>query len=79
MFNSLGNLAADPGAALLVVDFATGATLPLSGRARVDWSVLGLAGDDAGTGRRVWFDLDTVVSGPSLPLRGAEVGAVSPA
>jgi predicted pyridoxine 5'-phosphate oxidase superfamily flavin-nucleotide-binding protein len=32
MFNSLGNLASDPSAALLFVDFSTGATLHLSGR-----------------------------------------------
>ncbi len=33
MFNSLGNLAVDPAAALLFIDFATGRTLHLSGRA----------------------------------------------
>ncbi|MEU8238437.1 pyridoxamine 5'-phosphate oxidase family protein [Actinoplanes missouriensis] len=37
MFNSFGNLAVDPRAALLFLDFATGATLHLAGTARVEW------------------------------------------
>ena len=37
MFNSLGNLAVDPTAALLFVDFPTGRTLQLSGAAAVQW------------------------------------------
>ena len=37
MFNSLGNLAVDPTAALLFVDFATGRTVQLSGAAAVEW------------------------------------------
>jgi predicted pyridoxine 5'-phosphate oxidase superfamily flavin-nucleotide-binding protein len=41
MFNSLGNLAVDPAAALLFVDFLSGRTLQLSGAADVQW-------DDAG-------------------------------
>lgn len=38
MFNSLGNLAVDPTASILFFDFATGASLHLSGTAIVDWS-----------------------------------------
>lgn len=37
MFNTLGNLAADPRAGLLLVDFERGGTLQLSGRARIEW------------------------------------------
>jgi predicted pyridoxine 5'-phosphate oxidase superfamily flavin-nucleotide-binding protein len=37
MFNSLGNLAVDPTAALLFIDFPTGTTLQLSGTAAVQW------------------------------------------
>ena len=37
MFNTLGNLAADPRAGLLLVDFEHGDTLQLSGRARIEW------------------------------------------
>jgi predicted pyridoxine 5'-phosphate oxidase superfamily flavin-nucleotide-binding protein len=38
MFNTLGNLAAHPEAGLLLVDFATGDTLQLTGRATIDWN-----------------------------------------
>jgi predicted pyridoxine 5'-phosphate oxidase superfamily flavin-nucleotide-binding protein len=37
MFNTLGNLAADPRAGLLLVDFEHGDTLQVSGRARIEW------------------------------------------
>ena len=37
MFNSFGNLEIDPTAALLFIDFDSGRTLQLSGRAVVDW------------------------------------------
>ncbi|WP_235892484.1 pyridoxamine 5'-phosphate oxidase family protein [Mycolicibacterium hodleri] len=57
MFNSLGNLAVDPAAALLFVDFRTGRTLQLAGEAAVQWA------DDE---RSVEFQVtDTVVS--SIP------------
>jgi uncharacterized protein len=60
MFNSLGNLAVDPSAALLFVDFATGETRQLSGRAVVEWTTPRSAGDDGGTGRRVRFSPELV-------------------
>ena len=62
MFNSLGNIAVDPAAALVFVDFATGATVHLSGVAEVDWQ------DE---GRGVRLTVEAVVAGPSLPLREA--------
>jgi hypothetical protein len=55
MFNSLGNLAVDPAAALLFVDFAAGRTLQLSGTAEVEWDVSAPLGEDEQTGRRVVF------------------------
>ncbi|MEU3986304.1 pyridoxamine 5'-phosphate oxidase family protein [Streptomyces sp. NPDC026672] len=69
MFNTLGNLAVDPTAALLFSDFTTGRTLHLSGRATVEWTSPGAPGDD-GTGRRVHFVPEHVVAGRLLPLRG---------
>jgi predicted pyridoxine 5'-phosphate oxidase superfamily flavin-nucleotide-binding protein len=62
MFNSFGNLAVDDEAAVLFVDFATGATLHVSGSARVQWTPLSAAGDDGGVGRRVAFSIDEVVA-----------------
>ncbi|HTI21034.1 MAG TPA: pyridoxamine 5'-phosphate oxidase family protein [Kutzneria sp.] len=46
MFNSLGNITANDEAALLFLDFDTGARLHLSGRAEIEWN---------GTDRRVRF------------------------
>lgn len=61
MFNSFGNLAVDDEAALLFVDFDTGAALHLSGTAQVQWTAPGADGDDGGVGRRVVFSVDSVV------------------
>jgi hypothetical protein len=61
MFNSLGNLALDPMAALLFVDFATGTVLQLTGTAEIAW---------AGTERSVVFHLAQAVlsaGGPGSP------------
>jgi len=38
MFNTLGNLTDNPHAGLLFIDFDSGATLQLTGRASIDWS-----------------------------------------
>jgi predicted pyridoxine 5'-phosphate oxidase superfamily flavin-nucleotide-binding protein len=68
MFQTLGNLAVDPRAGLLFVDFESGRTLQLSGQARVIWD-----GPDvqqvAGAERLVEFELKAVVdsAGPRLP------------
>ena len=61
MFNSFGNLAVDGAAALLFLDFVTGATLHVSGTAQVRWTEAGAAGDD-GVGRRVAFSVTGVVA-----------------
>lgn len=61
MFNSFGNLAVDPTAALLFVDFRTGDTLQLSGTATVDWAAPAEDDHDQ-TGRRVLFTPRQVVA-----------------
>lgn len=62
MFNSLGNLAENPEAALLFVDFTTGTALHLTGRAEVAWTEHSIPGDDGGTGRRVRFTPNRIVA-----------------
>ncbi|MGO9353479.1 MAG: pyridoxamine 5'-phosphate oxidase family protein [Mycobacterium sp.] len=62
MFNSFGNLAVDDEAALLFIDFLTGATLHISGSAQVQWTQPGAATDDGGVGRHVAFSIDSVVA-----------------
>ncbi len=69
MFNSFGNLAADPTAALLFMDFRTGTTLQLSGTAAVHWGDQGPADGDAQTGRRVHFVPQRVI-GTAVPALG---------
>lgn len=61
MFNSFGNLAVDPSAALLFIDFDTGATLYVSGKATVEWVTP--SDIDGGTGRRVSLAVEAVVWG----------------
>ncbi|WP_406632131.1 pyridoxamine 5'-phosphate oxidase family protein [Amycolatopsis sp. WGS_07] len=63
LFNSLGNLAVDPEAALLFPDFASGRILQVSGTAAIEWGEAGRAGDDGYTGRIVRFAVERVVSG----------------
>jgi len=69
LFNSLGNLAVDPEAALLFFNFRDGQALQLSGTARVGWDRAGEPGDDGGTGRRVVFAIKHLVSGWRLGTR----------
>jgi hypothetical protein len=69
MFNSFGNLAVNPEAALLFIDFGTGVNLHLSGTASIEWGEVGAPGDDGSTGRRGRFDLQRLVSGRLLPAR----------
>ena len=58
MFNSFGNLEIDPTAALLFIDFDSGRTLQLSGKAVVEWGKSVARGD---TGRWVRFTTERVV------------------
>jgi hypothetical protein len=66
MFNSMGNLAVDPTAALLFIDFRTDCTLQLSGTAHVAWDAPVADGD---TGRRVRFLTERVVARRLVGLR----------
>jgi predicted pyridoxine 5'-phosphate oxidase superfamily flavin-nucleotide-binding protein len=69
VFNSFGNLAVNPEAALLLFDFDTGGILQLSGIAKVEWDAAGRPGDDGHTGRRAVFTLEQLVAGRLLPSR----------
>lgn len=66
MFNSFGNLAVEPAAALLFVDFPTGHTVHLSGTAAVEWDAETASSADGHTGRRARFTIERVVSGQLL-------------
>jgi predicted pyridoxine 5'-phosphate oxidase superfamily flavin-nucleotide-binding protein len=68
MFNSFGNLAVDDEAGLLFIDFATGATVQLSGTAQVRFTDPGAPGDAGGVGRRAAFSVTAVVAN-GTPLR----------
>jgi predicted pyridoxine 5'-phosphate oxidase superfamily flavin-nucleotide-binding protein len=59
MFNTLGNLTADPRAGLLLVDFERGGTLQVSGRARIEWDPAATEGMP-GAERVVEFEIDQV-------------------
>ena len=67
MFNSLGNLAVHPVAALLFTDFTTGRILQLSGTAEVEWDVSTPLGEDEQTGRRVVFAPQRIVARCASP------------
>jgi predicted pyridoxine 5'-phosphate oxidase superfamily flavin-nucleotide-binding protein len=60
MFQTLGNIAADPRVGLLFVDFDTGATLQLTGRARILWEPEALA-PFAGAERALAIEVDEIV------------------
>ena len=76
LFNSFGNLAVNPEAALLFPDFGTGRTLHLSGTAEVEWDAAARPGDDGRTGRRVVFTPQRLVAGRLLSSR--QVGGSRP-
>jgi predicted pyridoxine 5'-phosphate oxidase superfamily flavin-nucleotide-binding protein len=59
LFNSLGNLAVDPEAALLFLDFGTGCTLHLSGTAEVEWDA---AQSEQSSSRSVVFSPQRLVA-----------------
>src|SRR5262245_867890 len=60
MFQTLGNITANPQAGLLFLDFERGSTLQLTGQACVDWDE-GSAAEASGTGRRVRFEVERVI------------------
>jgi uncharacterized protein len=67
MFNSFGNISADPTAALLFLDFPAGITLQLSGSAAVRFGPPA-PGHDPHTGRRVEFVVErAITTAPRTP------------
>jgi predicted pyridoxine 5'-phosphate oxidase superfamily flavin-nucleotide-binding protein len=68
MFNTLGNLTVDAHAGLLFIDFESGRTLQLTGRASIDWSPERVR-NFAGAERVVDFELDQIIDTPAgFPL-----------
>ncbi len=68
MFMSLGNLAVNPHAGLLFVDFDAGTTLQLTGRARVDWDA-GRAATFPGAQRLIELEVgETIETRHASPL-----------
>ncbi|MEW6269809.1 MAG: pyridoxamine 5'-phosphate oxidase family protein [Thermodesulfobacteriota bacterium] len=69
MFQTLGNLTANPACGLLLVDFARGATLQVAGRAQVQWGAPP-ARDGAGAERSVVLAVEEVVETAGSFLSG---------
>jgi uncharacterized protein len=70
MFQTLGNLAGNPHAGLLFVDFENGSTLQLTGRAEIIWDAERIAAY-VGAERLVEFTVDQVIEvAGATPLRG---------
>jgi uncharacterized protein len=63
MFNTLGNLAANPQAGLLIPDFQSGAALQLSGRAQILWDDPRMK-EFTGAQRLLAFDIERVIELP---------------
>jgi predicted pyridoxine 5'-phosphate oxidase superfamily flavin-nucleotide-binding protein len=63
MFNTLGNLASDPRAGVLLVDFDSGGTLQVTGRARIEWDPVAVAAFE-GAERLVEIGVERVVETP---------------
>lgn len=61
MFNTLGNIEVNPNAGLLFIDFDSGRTLQLTGRASIDWSPA-RAQEFAGAERVVDFEIAELVA-----------------
>jgi predicted pyridoxine 5'-phosphate oxidase superfamily flavin-nucleotide-binding protein len=69
MFMTLGNIAESPAAGLLFIDWRTGTTVQLTGRARIDWN-RAAAKRFAGAQRVVEFTIDqSIVTRHASPLR----------
>jgi hypothetical protein len=68
MFNTLGNVTVNPHAGLLFIDFDSGRTLQLTGRASIDWSPERVR-TFPGAERVVDFDLEQIIDKPAgFPL-----------
>jgi uncharacterized protein len=81
MFQSLGNIAVNPQAGLLFIDFERGQTLQLTGRARILWDPERIA-EFAGAERLVEFDVDEaaeIAGAHSLEWRFLDYSRENPA
>jgi predicted pyridoxine 5'-phosphate oxidase superfamily flavin-nucleotide-binding protein len=69
MFNTLGNIVANPRVGMLFIGFESGRTLQLTGRAAIDWDPA-RAATLPGAERIVDFEIDEVIDNPrGFPLR----------
>ncbi len=77
MFNTLGNLAVNPHAGLLFVDFAQGRTLQFTGTAQVDWESV-RAATIPGAERVVEFRVAAILETPRATSQRWDLRARSP-
>lgn len=77
MFQTLGNISAEPHAGLLFLDFERGGTLQLSGEARIIWEQERVAAF-AGAQRLVEFEIDRVIETPEVLSLRWQFGQYSP-
>lgn len=70
MYNTLGNLVAQPRAGLLFFDFETGATLQLTGSARLDRDPAWVATFRGARGVAVIFDIEEALEAEGAGVRG---------
>ena len=77
MFQTPGNISRDPRVGLLFVDFASGATLQLTGRARILWDSTSFS-DLPGAERAVEIEIDQVVELEGRVAGGSRLVAPSP-
>lgn len=80
MFNTLGNLAAHPGAGLLFLDFETGDSLQLTGKASLDWNPVRVAAFRGGQDVVVIFEIEEALETRGGGVRGrlVECSPVNP-
>ena len=77
MFQTLGNISKDPRVGILFVDFASGTTQQLTGRARILWDSASFA-DLPGAERAVDIEVDLVVELEGRVAGGSRLVAPSP-
>jgi hypothetical protein len=70
MYNTLGNLAAQPRAGLLFLDFESGTTLQLTGAARLDWDPGMVAAFRGAQGVVVIFEIEEAIGTRGAGVRG---------
>ena len=69
MFNTLGNISLNPHAGLLFLDFASGSTLQITGKASIDWDKNRVA-EFPGANQLVEYCISEVIETPhAIPLR----------